>query len=95
MFKNNSNKIIFAISFGNFFDSAFPAATGLALPYWALAFGINSFGDGILGALGGNAFGAAIGAIIGGLISDRYGRKLAYRIGLFIMVIGSLSCVIT
>lgn len=95
MRNGKSNKLIFAISFGNFFDSAFPASTGLVLPYWALAFGINSFGNGLLGALGVNAFGAAIGAIIGGLISDRHGRKLAYRIGLFIMVIGSLSCVIT
>lgn len=31
--KNSSNKFVFAISFCNFFDSAFPAATGLALPY--------------------------------------------------------------
>lgn len=31
--KTNSNKFVFAIAFCNFFDSAFPAATGLALPY--------------------------------------------------------------
>ena len=50
--KNSKKKFIYALSYSNFFDAGSIVATGLAMPFWTIAFGINGFQIGILGALG-------------------------------------------
>lgn len=81
---------MYAAYFANFFDTATMVATGLSLPAWVSILNIDNMSVGLLSALGVNAFGAAIGALFSSILSDRFGRKKTYGLGLIFYPIGLL-----